>query len=93
MAYLFITDGGPDAEDYDNNYFEYDKSDTETSRNIHYIQENYDTRNPKVRAKLIAICKASCYRPIVQKTSKRPIGWYRDLLSVLKWRPFTSDNN
>ena len=86
MAYLFISDGGPDAEDFDNNYYEYDKSNHETLRHIRYIQDQYDTHNPNVRKELIAICKASFNQPRTQKSSKEFTGWYWKLFSLLKWR-------
>jgi hypothetical protein len=59
MAYFFLSDGGPDAEDYDNNYFRYNASDTEVSKRIEYIVSTCDTQNPTVRAELQKLCKAS----------------------------------
>lgn len=61
MIRVFITDGGPDAEDYDSNYFTYDESNTETTDKINHILNNCDTQDPEIRAILTSICIESLY--------------------------------
>lgn len=67
MICIFLPDGGPDAEDFDNNYFTYDESITETTAKINHILKNCDTQDPKIRILLATICTESCHRKLPSK--------------------------
>lgn len=74
MIRIFISDGGPDAEDFDNNYFTYDESNTETTARINHILKNCDTQDLKTRLLLATICTESFHsnlppKPLIHKFS------------------------
>ena len=59
MAYIFISDGGPDAEEYENNYFYFNESDEQTLLRIEKFISNKDITDPNARRQLHRICQSS----------------------------------
>lgn len=56
MAYLFLDDGGPDADEYANNYLYFDGNNSQTVEKIVDILSYGDTRDPEVRKRLEDVC-------------------------------------
>lgn len=84
MAYIFISDGGPEAEEYDNNYFSYDESNIEARAKIKNIIENCDTQDPQIRTKLIDICRESHRHPSTDKAPGYRFGWLGYVVNCFK---------
>ena len=61
MAYVFLSDGGPEAEEYESNYFYFDESNSETLARLEAVLVSSDTLDPKVRAQIHSICRASLH--------------------------------
>jgi hypothetical protein len=60
MAQIFISDGAPDAEEYDNNYIQFDASNPQVMSAVEKILSTQDYRNNSmVRNRLEEICRSS----------------------------------
>ncbi len=84
MVCIFISDGGPEAEEYDNNYFSYDESNAETVAKINYIIENCDIFDPQIRAELTVICKESYNQHTPYNARKNHPGWVGHAVNYCK---------
>lgn len=58
MAYIFLDDGGPEADDYANNYLYFDGTNSQTVEKIIGVLSYGDTSDPAVRKRLIDICQS-----------------------------------
>jgi len=58
MAYIFMDDGGPEANEYANNYLYFDGTNSRTIEKIVDILSYSDTRDPAVRKRLKNICQS-----------------------------------
>jgi hypothetical protein len=56
MAYLFLDDGGPEANEYASNYLYFDGSDSGTIERIADILSGGDVNDPVIRKRLIETC-------------------------------------
>jgi hypothetical protein len=60
MAQIFISDGAPDAEEYDNNYIQFDASNPQVMSAVERILSTQDYRNNStIRNRLEEICRSS----------------------------------
>ena len=59
MAYLFLSDGGPEASEYSNNYFRFNESDTRTLNRLIQVLKGRDPADPELRLLVESICKSS----------------------------------
>lgn len=59
MATIFISDNGPDAEEYESNYINFNGSDPSVVREIENIFSTQNVHDPVVRNRLELICKES----------------------------------
>jgi hypothetical protein len=84
MAYLFLSDGAPDAQEYHNNYFQYDETDTKTVARITTVLQGGDPTDQVVRARLRRICQESFRRKAAKATSPKPTAWPRKLFNRLQ---------
>jgi hypothetical protein len=84
MNRIFLPDGGPDAEDFDNNYFTYDESNIETTAKINHILKNCDTQDPKTRILLATICTESFHRESPTKPLIHEFSVYICALNIFK---------
>ncbi len=69
MAYVFLSDGGPEAEDYDSNYYYFDESNPDAMTAIEKMLTSNAPRNSAFRAEFETICRASFDRPAGKKSS------------------------
>lgn len=84
MIRIFLPDGGPDAEDFDNNYFTYDESHFETTARINYILKNCDTLDPEKRLLLRTICAESLHKKPQSKPLKLKFPCFSYALNILQ---------
>jgi hypothetical protein len=59
MAYVYISDDGPDAEEFESNYISFDSSDERLFAEIRKIIATEDCRVGAVRNRLATICHSS----------------------------------
>jgi hypothetical protein len=62
MAYVYLGDDGPDAEDYDSNYFLFDESDLKAVALIEKMLTSTAERDSEFRRQLHNICESSLRR-------------------------------
>ena len=85
MAYIFLDDGGPEANEYESNYFYFDGSDSRAFSQIHAALRGKDPRDPNVRSEIKSICHASLEKRQKLKIDKRTrVTWKESML----WRRF-----
>jgi len=60
MAYLFLSDGGPDASEYSSNYFKFNESDPQVFDQLIHVLSGKNQADPEVRSLVKSICKSSC---------------------------------
>ncbi|ACN17044.1 hypothetical protein HRM2_39860 [Desulforapulum autotrophicum HRM2] len=77
MAYLFLSDGGPEAEDYDSNYYYFDASDKAALTAIEEMMIHEDSQDPEIKARLCRICRESIKSNDSWNLFKRLSAWYR----------------
>ena len=63
MAYFYIPDGSPDADEYKTDYIEFDGTNPDVLSEIEHILSNGSSRDPIIRHQLGTICKKSLYKP------------------------------
>ena len=86
MAYLFFDDGGPDAEDYHNNYLFFNEKNCETLSCIIHIMCTKDTADPLVKTELQTLCQESFKGP-PEITSRHGLaGWFKQISTLFKPR-------
>ncbi|MDD3815374.1 MAG: hypothetical protein PHZ02_12110 [Desulfocapsaceae bacterium] len=71
MAYLFLDDGGPEAQEYESNYFYFNGADSRTVSQIHSVLRGTDPSDPKVRTEITSICLASLQKKQKSKVNKK----------------------
>jgi hypothetical protein len=59
MAYLYLNDGGPDANEYTSNYLLFDETNQEALADIQNVLQNNDANDLVIQARLRNICKSS----------------------------------
>ncbi len=59
MAHLFLSDGGPEAADYSNNYFEFNELNPQVYDLLFQALNNQNHADPEVRGLVESICKLS----------------------------------
>ena len=59
MSYIFLSDNGPDAEDYENNYFYFDESNSQAVELIKKMLSSSTERDSEFRTQLQNICQSS----------------------------------
>jgi hypothetical protein len=59
MAYVYISDDGPDAEEFESNYIAFDPSDERKFAEIRSIISAEDCRVSVVRNRLETVCESS----------------------------------
>jgi hypothetical protein len=59
MAYVFISDDGPDAEEFQSNYIAFDPSNERIFAEIRHILATEDCRAEAVRNRLEHVCQSS----------------------------------
>jgi len=59
MAYVYLSDGGPDAADYDSNYFCFDESDLQAVALIEKMLTSNAERDSEFWNKLHNLCRSS----------------------------------
>ena len=76
MACFFLSDGGPDAQGYHNNYFHYDESSADAVARITALLRSGDTTDQTVRALLRRICVESFRRKGAKSGNRSVILWF-----------------
>lgn len=72
MAYVFLNDGGPEAEEYDSNYYYFDESNPEAVAAVERMLMSKTPRNSAFKSEFNRICRASYERPApVRRRSAR----------------------
>lgn len=71
MDCFFLSDGGPDAEDYASNYYYFNSSDTDTFARIKQMLDTCDTQDPRVRTELHRLCNVSLQH---KSAGSKPVG-------------------
>lgn len=80
MAYVFLNDGGPEAEEYDNNYFYFDESNSQTLTIIEELLTSHNPKDPTVRARLYDICQSSLNHRSARTYKNVGISWINSFL-------------
>ena len=57
MAYVYLSDGEPESEDYETNYFYYDGSNPKMVARINEVLERSNAADLLVRNKLYELCE------------------------------------
>lgn len=71
MAYVFLNDGGPEAEDYDSNYFYFNDGNPSALAAIERMLTSSAPRDAAFRSEFDRICQASFDQPVPQKSSNQ----------------------
>ena len=64
MAYLYINDGAPESEDYNNNYFYFDESEPQALSRIREALGENSCGRIQLRYNLDRICKPGNRNPV-----------------------------
>jgi hypothetical protein len=83
MAYIFLNDGGPDANEYENNYVYFDGSNAQTVERIQNVLCCADTNDPEVRSQLIEICTSSVKDDSTRATEFKNNDWVKNFSKIL----------
>ncbi|MBN2011181.1 hypothetical protein JW960_17680 [candidate division KSB1 bacterium] len=83
MAYLYLNDGGPEADEYESNYLYFDGADAQTVERLQNILCCNDTNNPDVRSQLLQICDASLNKTAVRTLTRPKINWVKNVSKML----------
>ncbi len=75
MAYAFLDDGGPEAEEYDSNYYYFDASNTDAVAAIERMLTSRAKRNSAFRSEFERICRQSFDRPAKRETKNLLANW------------------
>jgi hypothetical protein len=89
MAQIFISDGAPDAEEYDNNYIQFDASNPQVMSAVERILSTQDYRNNSpIRNRLEEICRSSLIKAQTNSDSffLRTRKWLKSLVNVMPGR-------
>lgn len=81
MAYVYLSDGGPESEDYDSNYFYFDETNKRAVKMIETMLSSNAERDAAFREVLQAICRSSLNRTDSNRRKIKSNGyqWFRGL--------------
>lgn len=88
MQYIFISDGGPDAEEYDNNYFCYHEENEATLQEVQQIIAKEDVTDPLVRREIRAICDSSLIQGNSRPRCKDLLKWFNPFRNLFNPKIF-----
>jgi hypothetical protein len=86
MAYLFLSDGGPEASDYSNNYFRFNESEPRIVDRLLNALSGKNPADPEVRSLVESICKSSySENKEVNLNASLLMGWIKQILEKVSW--------
>lgn len=75
MAYVFLNDGGPEAEEYESNYYHFNPANTAAMAAIEKMLASNVARDADFRAEMDRICRASFQHPPKNRPDKGLKSW------------------
>ena len=75
MAYAFLDDGGPEAEEYDSNYYYFDASNADAMAAIEGMLASRAKRDSAFRSEFERVCRQSFDRPTGRETKNFLASW------------------
>jgi hypothetical protein len=82
MAFIFLDDGGPEADEYANNYVYFDPTDPQKLEEVLRVLRNRDTSDPEVKKRLIEVCQASSQARVTRPSGQVAIDWLKNILQA-----------
>lgn len=83
MAYVFLDDGGPEAEDYDSNYYYFDNTNPVALAAVERMLSSSAPRNAEFRSEFDRICQESFDRPVPIKSENHFKQWAAGVTGVI----------
>lgn len=83
MAYAYLDDGAPEAEEYESNYYYFDASNPEAVAAIEKMLTSTSPRNAAFRAEFSELCRASFDRPVAKRPKRLPYAWVTGVVGLV----------
>ena len=80
MACIYLSDGEPESEDYETNYFYYNGSDQKMVTQVNNVLEESDFDDPLVRNKLYKLCELGETYECDSSINVFGIQWFKSLI-------------
>lgn len=90
MAYVYLNDGGPEAEEYESNYYYFDDSNPDAMAAIERMLTSDVPRDSAFRSEFEKICRASFDKPAKRKSKNHVRLWVAGMIQAIAQKPFAA---